>query len=402
MTMERLEYLLEQFEKNKLSPEERSELEDWYVSEGTSAEWIGTLSPDQQEALRASLWTKVMAGILQSVDHGAGRTTEVPERQQPVRTINPYTRLTAAAVIIALITGGAFWALYKFRSHPEPAPTLATQLHDNNIIPGGNKAVLTLAGGKRITLDSAGNGILEKDGGAVISKPSDGQLVYEKNREAGDSPEPAWNTLSTPYGGQYKVVLPDGTRVWLNAASTLRYPIQFTGNERAVVLNGEAYFEVSADKSKPFRVKTGDSSSLEVLGTRFNVNAYTDEEKIRTTLLDGSVRLRNGLATLLLQPGEQGLQWGSMNLQKNAGADVEEAIAWKEGLFQFSSADIHSVMRQIARWYNVTIEYRGQITQHFTGQAYRQNDLSQLLEILQLTGKVGFEVSGRKITVLAR
>jgi transmembrane sensor len=470
MTIQRLKFLLDNFEKEKLTADEQAELSAWYDSHNTWKGLIDWLDSDEQDKVRSLLWSNILSRLPSQEQQRqsralyplrpirlSGQSSQQPADQEqdanqqntapqgskqssiPLRSSEQpaiplqgakqprsrrITRLVAAASIIGLLSGGAILYSLLIRRGHSGADDLAAARHhltNHSFTPGGNKALLTLADGKTITLDSASNGILDKEEGIEIDKKSDGQLVYEKTDALGSSAsgqqsseqstssgqlhQPIFNTLSTPTGGQYKVVLPDGTRVWLNAASTLRYPTAFTGAEREVLLNGEAYFEVVANKSMPFKVSTADHASIHVLGTNFNVMAYPDEESMKTTLLEGAVQVNSGGAndiSAILKPGEQGsLKWHTGQLTTSM-VDVEEAIAWKNGLFQFKSADIRTVMRQIARWYNAEVTYTGNIPEHFTGQAFRNEDISVILEILELTGNVRFVIDGRKITVVGK
>jgi ferric-dicitrate binding protein FerR (iron transport regulator) len=206
------------------------------------------------------------------------------------------------------------------------------------------------------------------------------------------------NTIQTPRGGQYQVILPDGTKVWLNAASSLAYPTAFTGADRAVKLNGEAYFEVADNKDKPFKVMAG-NMEINVLGTHFNVMAYEDENAIKTTLLEGSVKVTNGKISHLLKPGQEGRvdrQSGAFRLLE---ADANEAVAWKNGVFQFGGASIESVMREIVRWYDVDVEYQGRTNEHFRGTISRSVNASEVFKMLELTGAVHFTIDKKKIIV---
>lgn len=429
MTIQRLKFLLDNFEKKKLNPAEQAELTAWYDSRNSWKGLIDSLDSAEQDTVRELLWSNILGRLpLQEQSQqlrrhpplrSVGLTEQTTQQQagqqgltkQPNRRLRPYTRLIAAASIIGLLVGGAI--LYSRLIRPGHAglnPGLsASRQHLTNpsILPGGNKAILTLSNGKTITLDNASNGILDKEEGTAIDKKADGQLVYEKLDATAPTisevtREPIFNVLSTPQGGQYKIILPDGTKVWLNAASTLRYPTTFTGSERDVTLNGEAYFEVAANKTMPFRITTADSTRIRVLGTSFNIMAYSDEEFTKTTLLDGAVQMSSGKTSTTLRPGEQGSLKLHTSQLSTSKVDVEEAIAWKNGLFQFKSADIRTVMRQIARWYNVEVNYEGEIPEHFTGQAYRKEDISVILEILELTGNVRFNINGKKVTVLRK
>ncbi len=253
-----------------------------------------------------------------------------------------------------------------------------------------------MADGSSIILDQAQNGNLATQGNTKILKMN-GMLSY--NTSQNKTTKVLYNTISTPRGGQYQLIFTDGTKVWLNAASSLRFPTNFEGKERKVELSGEAYFEVAKNKAMPFKVKVN-KMEVEVLGTHFNINSYEDESTIRTTLLEGSVRINQNKNTGILKPGQQAQtdQFGAIKIINDA--DLEEAIAWKEEKFQFGRADIHEVMRQVARWYDVNIEYKGTVSSHFGGTISRNANLSQVLDMLHLTGKVKFEVKDRKIIVM--
>ena len=227
-------------------------------------------------------------------------------------------------------------------------------------------------------------------------------MIY--NSSNADQNTVSYNILSTPYGGQYQVTLPDGTIVWLNSASNLRYPTSFTGHERRVEITGEAYFEVAKNARQPFKVKinlsNGEGSEVEVLGTHFNINAYDDETTIRTTLFEGSVKINQSTGTTQIKPGQQ-LQTGKTGQIKIINnADLEETIAWKEGRFQFGNADINCIMRQLARWYDIDVKYEGNISRHFSGIIPRNVNLLKVLNMLELTGEVNFKVEGKKVIVI--
>jgi ferric-dicitrate binding protein FerR (iron transport regulator) len=268
--------------------------------------------------------------------------------------------------------------------------------------PGGNKAVLTLAGGQKIILDSAAAGILAEQGNAQVKKLGDGRLAYEaggtkSGNAGGGAASPLYNTLTTPRGGQYQLTLPDGTKVWLNAASSLTYPTAFTGHDRMVQMTGEAYFEIAHDSRKPFKVEAG-GQTIEDIGTQFNVNAYTDEPAQVTTLLEGAAKVDGHL----LRPGEKatvtgaagpgamgtggtgtgatGGGTGAADIRVGRG-DPEAAVAWKNGLFVFTDAGLQTVMRQLSRWYNVDVTYEGNIPpRQFTGMIGRSLTLDQVLK----------------------
>jgi len=242
-------------------------------------------------------------------------------------------------------------------------------------------------------LDTAGAGVLAKEGNTKLVKTSDGKLQYEAGSNT--AALNLYNTVTTPRGGQFQLTLPDGTRVWMNAASSLRYPVAFTGNVRMVELSGEAYFEVAHNAGKPFNVTINSGlaerkgASVEVLGTHFNVNAYDDEPAVKTTLLEGKVKMRtaNNDKTATLIPGEQSQLDHEGNLKIIENADIEQAIAWKNGMLQLTSADMQTIMRQIARWYNVEVKYESAVPAgHISGKVPRNLSLQQMLKALEMSG----------------
>ena len=271
--------------------------------------------------------------------------------------------------------------------------------------PGSNKAVLVLADGRKISLTDIGTGAIAKEAGLSITKTSDGQLIYTVAKETtnGESSlRSAFNTIETPKGGMWQVKLPDGSSVWLNAASSLTYPLAFSGRDKRVVeLKGEAYFEVAKDEKHPFIVKTT-RQEVEVLGTHFNINSYSDESTVKTTLLEGSVRVKAQQISLeaeTLKPGQQSVLSAEAFSVKNV--DVEEAIAWKNGYFMFNNEKQESIMRKIARWYNVQVEYADAAAREVTyyGSISRFENVSKVLRKFEQTGEVKFEVEKDKIIV---
>jgi ferric-dicitrate binding protein FerR (iron transport regulator) len=316
-------------------------------------------------------------------------------------------KYAAAAAVVGLVIGGA--ALFTFLKKKNDLSTKPiAERFRNDVAPGSEKAILELADGRRIALDSMANGGQLQQGTTRIMKQNNGQVQYhpEEMPPGVVDVAVAYNTVSTPRGGQYRVVLPDGSRVWLNAASSLRFPTGFAGNERKVELVGEAYFEVAKNPAMPFKVTVkplpGNTASapmeVEVLGTEFNINAYGDETDRRTTLIQGSVKIMAGSGQSLLKPGQQA-RVNAGGLQIMPEVDTDEAIAWKNGLFQFKEANIQSIMRQVSRWYDVEVEYKGNINQQFFGKIPRRVQVSTLLKILESTGWVHFAIEGKKITV---
>lgn len=311
-----------------------------------------------------------------------------------VRRLIPYQ--AAAAMALLIMAAGVWYWFPRSVKDNNSAQQVAVQKPVNDLPPAGKKAVLILADGASLALDSASSGVLTTQGNTQIVKSGGGSLVYTPG--AGQAGREVYNTIITPRGGQYQVTLSDGTKVWLNTASSLRYPTAFAEKQRKVVLTGEAYFEVAQDADKPFIV-AANNTQVTVLGTNFNVMAYKEEALINTTLLQGAVRVSEGEATTLLAPGQQAQsdQHGNIRLVKNA--DIHAAVAWKNGLFWFDEDDIQSVMRQLSREYNIEVEIRGNIKRHFTGSIPRNVNVSTVFEILEKTGGVHFTMNNGKIIV---
>jgi len=303
-------------------------------------------------------------------------------------------RLSSAAALL-LIIGGSIWFFHK------PTDQAALNLQaKSSIMPGGNRATLQLANGSRIDLSTANNGVIAQQAGISIHKNAQGLLVYTIN--AGSKTDNSLkstgeNIITTPRGGQYQVILPDGTQVMLNAASSLTYPVVFGGGDRLVKLTGEAYFEVAKDKLHPFKVNSG-TQTVTVLGTHFNINAYSDEALVKTTLLEGSVAVTSGTNETKIIPGQQALLAADGQLSKKT-VDPDKEVAWKNGLFSFDGDDVKTIMRQIARWYNVDISYSGALPdEKFYGEITRSSKLADVLRIMEINN-VHFDIDGRHLTV---
>jgi transmembrane sensor len=344
-----------------------------------------------QEGRAAIVWDKITEGI---------HSLPVGARVRPL-----YSRWWAAAAVLVFVVFG-LWFLVGRDKVEQPSVAATPKVQD--IAPGGDKAVLVLADGRKVVLDTAGNGTITKQGGVTVLKLNDGQLAYNESSNvspSGGDLEGAYNTITTPKGGQYQLVLADGTKVWLNAASSLRFPTAFTAKDRRVELSGEGYFEVTHNQEKPFHVQvntpSGEGGDVQVLGTHFNINAYNDEGAVKTTLLEGSVKMSSSGQTALLRPGQQAqLQTTNHKLQTINHVDLDEVMAWKNGVFHFADADLVTVMRQLARWYDVEIEYKGAIPKRrFEGEMQRSLMLSQVLKILE-KNNVHFKIIGKKILVM--
>ncbi len=302
--------------------------------------------------------------------------------------------LAIASAILLFIAIGIYIGNSSNKQH-----IVKNETSSNKIFPGGTKAVLTLANGAKIILGTAKNGVLANQHNIKVDKTADGKLVYDASNKQADVADShsEYNTISTPNGGQYQVVLPDGTHVWLNAASSLKFPVAFIGKERNVELSGEAYFEVAKNKSMPFRV-TINQSIVEVLGTHFNIMGYKDEKSTKTTLLEGSVKIISGNEHRLIVPGEQACINGGIQIAK---VNTAQVIEWKNGNFNFSHENIQSIMRKVSRWYDVSIEYQGAVTREgFVGTVPRSENISEVLNTLELTGIVHFKVIERRVIVM--
>lgn len=310
-------------------------------------------------------------------------------------------KLAAASVALFLMYAGYRW--YN-RVPPVKAVAALHSVYGDDAAAGGNKASLTLADGQTYDLNTITEGNLSVQPGTTIDK-SKGEVIYGKNGENGDAV--AYNVLRTPLGGQYKIVLPDGSRAWLNAGSSLKYPTAFKGNKRDVEMTGEVYFEIEPDKARPFMVRVVDKNikgkdmEITVLGTHFNISSYGDEPAMQTTLLEGSVRVEKDAVIKVLSPGQQ-----ARVLTGEAGRDIavktvdtESVVAWKEGRFEFNG-NIREIMRQISRWYDLDVKYEGNVERKsFAGTISRKNNVSEVLKMLEMTGGIQFRIDDRKITV---
>jgi transmembrane sensor len=347
LELQELRQLIAKYNAGKASAEEASFVEEWYDS--VQGEDI-VLNEEELGEVKRTISEHILL-----------------KRR---RTVPMYIRWLAAATVLLAVGVG----LYLFKS---------TSTHD--VAPGGSKAILTLADGTQFQLDNLKDGALAD--GATISKNT---IVFNKTRFPASE-----NVVTTPRGGMYALILADGTKIWVNSASSLKFPTFFTGKERKVELTGEAYFEVARNEKMPFRVISG-KQTIEVLGTHFNISNYGDEPAITTTLLEGSIRVLNGSESVLLKAGQQSTI-SQEKIEINNNADSSEVMAWKNGMFQFNDADIQTIMRQLGRWYDVDVVYNGKVpADQFNGRISRNVNLSGVLKILTLSG-INFKIEGRKI-----
>lgn len=373
--------LLKKYLAGNCTEEEKGLLETWYLQHEINE--LPQISEEQKEMQMDEVFSAL------------------PIHQNSPRRVSLWPRIAAAAVVLMVLGSGIYFYYYK------SANLEAVQhqfVNENDIKPGGNKAVLTLADGRNITLDDAANGDIAKQAGVTIKKTKDGQLVYEVVAKANDGADTqnSLNTIATPKGGQYQISLPDGSKVWLNAASSLRYPLRFSNKERKVELTGEAYFEVAHNPAMPFRVKTA-TQQVEVLGTHFNIDAYQDENSTRTTLLEGSVKILQTQSNIskLLKPGQQAVVTSTISVRS---VDAEQAIAWKDDLFMFNGDNLDHIMRVVARWYDVEIVFNDAElkSELYSGSVSKFVNVSHVLKKLELLGGVHFTIEGRTIKVSKR
>lgn len=395
--------LLERIADGSATDQEISQYNFWISNVGNSSlSWENEQLGDKHQ-IENEVLTRILSEIHHQLELNKPVQSNPPESHLTVshpveKGYKLWKRISTAAAVL-LISGMSFYALNHHTLHLGLEKTTIV----NDIPPGTDQAILTLANGKKIVLDGAVNGKIAEQAGISITKTADGQLVYElreSTNEKGSSAANDFNTIATPRGGQYQLNLPDGTRVWLNAASSLKYPIRFGEKNREVELQGEGYFEVSKDPSRPFKVKSG-TQELEVLGTHFNVNSYSDDPARKTTLMEGSVRISSKLwiQPKVLLPGQQAI--ASNNGVKIVQVNPEEILDWKNGNFVFQDEPLESIMRKVARWYDVEVSYQGAPADlTFTGVVSRAKNISAVLNALDKTGKIHFKVEGKKVTVL--
>jgi ferric-dicitrate binding protein FerR (iron transport regulator) len=383
----RIHHLVKQYLKKDLPEAEQAEFQRLLHA------------PAHQEALQAAF--EEQAGEL---DMNAAQDQDLlPLLQVALQSDKPAPRVhflrrrvwAAASIILVLAAGAWLWTVNK-KNIPPPDMTAKPV----EIAPGKAGAILTLADGSEVVLDSLGNGVIAQQNGASVVL-TNGQLAYTPADNS--TATMAFNTISTPRGRQFQVTLPDGTQVWLNAASSVRYPTMFSGKERQVEVTGEAYFEVAKNTAMPFRVNVGGKAEITVLGTHFNVNAYENEKAIATTLLEGSVRISSGKQAqpVVLQPGEQArITNTTAGIKVIANADIDKTIAWKNGLFYFEGASLAEIMRQLERWYDIEVVYeKGVPDIQFEGEMTKDVSLNGLLVMLGRTD-IRFRLEGRKLIVM--
>lgn len=384
---QRIAYLIQKCSRDELTTAEEEELTAFFLDEKNRElfnQEAATLmvTSTEKPVINEENWEPVLLNVLNADKSSTAATLKVSYRK--------WWQYAAAVVIAGSLTGLFFW---QMNNRPRPAVKVA-----ENIAPGTNKAILQLANGQRIVLTDVQNGVVGQQGMAQVVKLDSGFVAYQPGK-TGSAAAVEYNTLTTPRGGQFKVMLPDGSLVWLNAASSLKYPSSFTGNKRVVELTGEAYFEVATNARQPFYVKSKGQEVM-VLGTSFNINAYDDEPLTATTLLSGKIKVSGPAFSGILQPGEQYQQRGGKDWQLNKDIDTENVMAWKKGLFSFNHEDVTTVMRQLARWYDVTVVFETKNRQQqFVGEIPRNVSLEKALEILKFSD-IHYVVTGRTIKII--
>ncbi|RFS24977.1 FecR family protein [Chitinophaga silvatica] len=380
--MNEVQQLLDKYKLGQISRDELLRL--------SSLVETGDYEPEIKSAILDSLYSEVPQSGLWTNQKSEAALQHI--LSSPHRRLIPIRTWHIAAAIAGVLIAAAFYL--KFNPPASPAPKAVAL----NFAPGSNKAMLVLADGKTIPLDSINQGTVAQQGDASIFNSGE-ELSY---KATGNNNQVVFNTVVTPRGGQYQLTLADGTKVWLNSGSSLRFPTSFNEAERNVELSGEGYFQVASNSEQPFKVKVKGNSelSVDVLGTSFNIMAYPDEQGIVTTLESGSVQLVHGTTKSILEPGYGGtLLAGAsdFNIEK---ADLEQALAWKEGKFRFRNTNIQTIMRQIARWYNIEVTYQGNLSdKRFTGIISRKENAASLLKILSTTQLIDIETNDNKILI---
>lgn len=392
---EKLTYLFRRYFDKTATVEERDELMR-LINDPSSETMVTSLmeemymsgKPTVQDPFAEGKREKILNAVL-----GENSTDNFTDRVVPINKNRfLWVRYAAAIAVFFCLSVGLY--VYINRGSSEKFGLTKSR---NDVKPGGNKAILTLSNGTKIVLNDAKDGTLAQQGNASVVKLANGELAYKQGGSADEAP--VYNTMSTPRGGQYKLQLPDGSTVMLNAESSITYPIAFTGKERMVTISGEAYFEVAKNKNMPFRVHFGDQT-VEVLGTHFNISAYKDQPAFKTTLLEGSVKISKGQENQLLVPGQQAVYEPGSHKFNVKTVDTDDILAWKNGLFLFDNTEIDNVMLQLARWYNIEVFYKGpKPTLNFTGEIRKDSNLSRVFKILESTGGAKFTINGNIVTV---
>lgn len=393
MILNQMKGLILKYLRGEISAAERRELDAWLAQspdnqllfeEITDPEWVAIALSKMDALHEEEIWNRIRDRTAYGQPEGQAETLFTPAR----RKIGRYW--VAAAIIVLFGLGGYLWQGWR----PAKMATVAKQPVVQDVAPGTTKAVLTLSDGTKIVLDSAKSGQLAVQGKTTVAN-NNGAITYRGKT----TPELMYNTLTTNRGEQSPpLTLSDGSKVWLNAASSIRFPVAFAGNTRTVEITGEAYFEVAQNAKMPFTVKKG-NTEVAVLGTSFNINSYDDETALKVTLVDGAVKISHDQFSAILTPGEQARVGNNVEVAKEV--DLEVVLAWKNGYFQFKRDNLQQVLRQLVRWYDIDVRYEGSIPDmQFGGRISRNNNLSEVLKILELSN-VHFKIEGKTLVVIA-
>ncbi|HMG09322.1 MAG TPA: FecR domain-containing protein [Mucilaginibacter sp.] len=372
-----------------ISTEENLWLKEWVKESAANRAHFKKLTDPAYLEKQMELWNsfdndKAWEKLQQRLD-----TKEVKKRFN-------YLPLLKYAAIVVLVSAAS---ILLYRQYSKQAKKTANQsIAHQQIRPGSNHAILVLGNGQKLTLTKYSNLSLKENDGTAVSNQND-VLAYKNNKQqSAEDQKLVYNTIMVPRGGEYQLILSDGSKIWMNSASTLRYPVTFSGNERRVYLTGEAYFEVAKNARMPFVVKT-DKTEVQVLGTHFNVKAYDDENSCKTTLLEGAVRVQSQTAVNVIKPGQQAITDDLGQQKVTNDISIDEEIAWKNGLFVFKNADIKGIMQQASRWYDFDVVYEGKIPEiQFSGQMSRKVDFYGFINILKYAG-LNFNVNGKKVII---
>jgi len=377
----RLQELAHKWLNGTLDKAEQLEFDEWFCIVNDEPLEVPSLITSREEEFENILFNKIQQQIK------AGQQRKV---------VKLWSRIAVAASILLCLSVGGYFLIHKQTTQQTAAIKPGT--FKNDVEPGGNNATVTLSNGQQIVIKNAKNGLLANQGSTQIQKLNDGTLKYAATGNGNSSKEIIYNTVTTKRANKVDLTLPDGTIAYLDAASSIHFPTSFTRNSRDVSVTGQVYFEVAHDKTKPFHV-TFKGVTIEVLGTHFNINAYDDEATTKTTLLEGSVKITFNGQAALLKPGQQAQITAHSNKINVTQPDLDEVMAWQNGLFKFNNTDIQTTMRQLTRWYDVDVIYEGSNKDyHFGGYIPRNSKLSEALRILQLSG-VKFSIDGKKIIV---
>ncbi|GHB63819.1 FecR family protein [Persicitalea jodogahamensis] len=380
--------LIYRYLKGELSYSEEEEIRKWAEEDTANQQLLEKLENEEAVADDLQFFSSVDK---ESAWENITKTIGESSVERPALTFR-YWRYAAAAMVVGILTFVVLKNAYK--GEGSKIATVDAPSQPNDVLPGGDKGTLTFSDGSQVLLEDMANGTFREENGIRISK-KDGQIIYEIIDHAGKQHN-LFNTISTPVGGQYHIILPDGSGVWLNSESSLHFPTAFSGSKRRVKLTGEGYFEIKKDESIPFEVEAL-NTRVQVLGTHFNLMAYANEAASKTTLLEGSVKVSNGLATKIIKPGQQAIARDKIQIKT---IDTDEVVAWKNGYFQFENEDLRTILRQLKRWYDVDVENSEQIPdKHFTAFISRNTPLSQVLKMLELSGELKFKIEGKKIFI---